>query len=70
MKTALLIIAILVIIGMSFHAIRYFKLRSLQMKRNACDLSTEKGRYAARQYNKRINKLMNFSDTDTAGGHN
>jgi hypothetical protein len=52
------------------HIFRLFKLRQLQKKRNNCDLSTEKGRYAARQYNKRINKLMNFSDTDTAGGHN
>jgi hypothetical protein len=62
MKTALLIITILVIIGMSFHAVRYYKLRELQKKRNDCDLSTEKGRYAAQQYNKRINKLMNFND--------
>jgi hypothetical protein len=63
MKTALLIILILVLIGMGFHAVRYYKLRDLQKKRNACDLSTEKGRYAAQQYNKRINQLMNFDDT-------
>jgi hypothetical protein len=57
------IILILILIGMSLHAVRYYKLRALQKKRNACDLTTEKGRYAAKQYNKRINELMNFDDT-------
>ena len=69
MKIALTIIAVLVIVGMGFHAVRYYKLRTLQKKRNNCDLTTEKGRYAAQQYNKQINQLMNF-DPDTTGGHN
>lgn len=62
------IVLILILIGMSFHAVRYYKLRALQKKRNACDLSTEQGRYAAKYYNNEINKLMNFDDT--TGGHN
>ena len=62
------IVLILILIGMSLHAVRYYKLRALQKKRNDCDLSTEQGRYAVKQYNKRINQLMNFDDTPR--GHN
>lgn len=63
MEVALITIAILIFIAFGIHAVRFFKLRKLQIKRNNCDLTTKQGRYAANQYNKRINQLMNFDNT-------
>ena len=65
MKVTLTILAILILIAVAIHLTRHFKLKSLQKKRNNCDLSTKEGRLKAIEYNERINRLMNFDNDFT-----
>lgn len=58
--TPILIIAVIILTAIAIHIIRYFKLRNLQRRRDECDLSTPRGRSLAREYNKKINALMNY----------
>ena len=57
----LIIIAVIILTAFAIHIIRYFKLRNLQRERDECDLSTARGRSLAREYNKKINRLMNYA---------
>lgn len=56
------IVAVIILTSFAIHVVRYFKLRNLQRKRDECDLSTARGRSLAREYNKKINALMNYAE--------
>ena len=55
------IIAVIILTAFAIHVVRFFKLKSLQKKRDECDLSTARGRSLANEYNKKINRLMNYA---------
>lgn len=58
----LIILAVIILTAFAIHVVRIFKLNALQKKRDKCDLSTERGRSLAREYNNKIDKLMNYRD--------
>lgn len=64
MKITLYILLSIFLIGLIVNLNRHLKLRSLQKKRNNCDLNTRDGLMKAKEYNDRINKLMNFDNTE------
>lgn len=59
MKTTIIILASIFIIGLAVNGYIKLKLIYLQRKRNKCDLSTSKGLDEAKYYNEKINQLMN-----------
>ena len=60
----LIIIAVIILMAFALHVVRFFKLRNLQRERDECDLSTARGRSLAREYNKKINRLMNYAERE------
>ena len=61
MKTVLIILASIFVLGLTVNGYRKIKLTLLQRHRNNCDLTTDEGLKRAQEYNDKINKLMNVS---------
>lgn len=60
----LTIIAVIILTAFAIHVVRFFKLNSLQKKRDECDLTTARGRSLANEYNNKINRLMNYAERE------
>ena len=59
MKTVLITLGVLFLIGLSINGYRKIKLIQYQRERNKCDIQTLEGQRRCAELNTKINKLMN-----------